>query len=107
VAGNVDWSNEARKDLSDIVRFVAQHNPSAALEVLLKIESCLKQVAEFPTTGHFVPELPKRKDIRQKLVYSYRVIYRVHKGGVVTVSIIHAARDLNAFFKAQSHRLDS
>jgi len=44
--------------------------------------------------GHVVPEIGD-KQIRELIVRSYRLIYKVEKSRVAVLAIVHGARDLN------------
>jgi len=50
-------------------------------------------LAAFPRMGHKVPEFDD-DDVRELLVYSYRVIYRVEPDRVVIAAITHGKRIL-------------
>ena len=48
-------------------------------------------IESFPWTGRVVPELEDEK-IRERLVYSYRVVYQVQATPILTVAVTHGAR---------------
>ena len=69
-------SPTARKDLRDIVRYISIDAPDRALEFGRFLVSHTKTLAQFPELGRVVPEFDD-KQIREIVVRSYRVIYRV------------------------------
>ena len=49
---------------------------------------------QFPQSGRVVPEL-NQPDIRERFVYSYRMIYRVEPGRILVAAVIHGKRLLD------------
>ena len=86
-------SPRAIRDLEEIVRYIAPHNPDAAKALGLALIARAKTVSEFPELGRIVPEfgIPS---IREIIFKSYRIVYRVnHEARVVEVSRFwHGAR---------------
>jgi plasmid stabilization system protein ParE len=50
-------------------------------------------LARFPQAGRMVPEFDD-ENMRELIVYSYRVIYRLEQGEVLIVVVIHGKRVL-------------
>ncbi len=71
-------SPSGREDLKELVSYIAQENPAAAEKMGNRILSEIKKVGDFPEMGRMVPEF-KDPDIREIIVYPFRVIYRVNK----------------------------
>ncbi len=72
----VALSPSARRDLRNIVRYVADDSPDRALSFARFLVSSTKRLADFPEMGRTVPEFAD-PSIREIVVRSYRVIYRV------------------------------
>jgi len=51
---------------------------------------------QFPRSGRIVPEI-RHDDIREVILQSYRIIYRVHPDEVEILTIHHGARLLDRF----------
>ena len=58
------------------------------------ILSSAARLAEFPLSGRSV-RMARRADVREILVFRYRVIYQVLPGRVEIVDVRHAARRLD------------
>ena len=50
-------------------------------------------LAQFPRSGRKVPEFDN-EDIRELIVYSYRIIYQLQEHEVVIAAVIHGKRVL-------------
>jgi toxin ParE1/3/4 len=93
MAHRVDWSRRALQDLESIAEYIATDSPTYAGIVVKKIVSQVKTLAKFPRVGHKVPEFDD-ENVRELLVYSYRIIYRLQKDAVVIAAVIHGKRIL-------------
>jgi addiction module RelE/StbE family toxin len=69
-------SPSARRDLRDIVRYISLDSPNRAISFGQFLIGNTKRLADFPEMGRIVPEFD-HPDIREIVVRSYRVIYRV------------------------------
>ena len=89
----VALSSSARRDLRDIVRYISLDSANRAVSFGQFLIDNTKRLADFPEMGRIVPEFD-HPDIREIVVRSYRVIYRVdHAGRRVDVARFwHGAR---------------
>lgn len=69
-------SPSARADIRDIVRYISWDAPDRALAFGRFLISNTKWLGQFPEAGRVVPEF-NLPTIREIIVRSYRVIYRV------------------------------
>ena len=76
MADQVVWSPRAIEDVEAIASFITKDSPSYAAAVVRKRLDTTANLSKFPLSGRVVPELGY-PDIREKLVYSYRIIYQV------------------------------
>ena len=90
----VTWSPLADEQVDAAVAYVAQHNPTAALEWLERLLDHVKTLARFPDSGRIVPET-QREDIREIIVSPYRVMYRRKNDLVEIAAIRHEAREFD------------
>ena len=90
----VTWSPLADGQVDDAVAFIAADNPSAALEWLERLLGRVKSLADYPDSGHMVPET-QREDIREIIVSPYRVMYRRRDDVVEIAAARHEARELD------------
>ena len=86
-------SPSARRDLRDIARYISLDSPEKALSFGQFLVGKTKVLAQFPEMGRVVPEFAS-PELREIVVRSYRVIYRVsHAKHLVEVARFwHAAR---------------
>ena len=75
----VALSPTARRDLRDIVRYISLDSPERAVGFGQFLVSSTKRLADFPEMGRVVPEFDDPL-IREIIVRSYRVIYRLDHG---------------------------
>jgi addiction module RelE/StbE family toxin len=90
------WSPEAVEDLESIASYIARDSSFYAGAVVEKILNTANDIGEFPFTGRIVPEIGQ-KNIRERLVYSYRVIYRIQKNIITIAAVIHGRRLIAPF----------
>ena len=70
------WSPEAADDLEAIADYIGRDSPAYARSVAAKILATVRTLPEFPHIGRVVPEIGDPA-VRERLVFSYRLIYRV------------------------------
>jgi toxin ParE1/3/4 len=93
MARRVVWSPRAVQDLESIAEFIAADSPAYARVVVRNIVHKAKALSRFPRIGRMVPEFGDQ-EIREIVVYSYRVIYRIQTEELVIAAIVHGKRDL-------------
>ncbi|MEI7732003.1 MAG: type II toxin-antitoxin system RelE/ParE family toxin [Verrucomicrobiota bacterium] len=86
-------SREALSDLEHIVAYIALHNATAAERMGHLLLNAALSLNTFPERGRVVPEF-QRPDLREIMVRSYRLIYRLNHEGkrLEVVRFWHAAR---------------
>lgn len=86
-------SEEALSDLEQVIAYIAPHDPDAAARMGNRLLDTAFSLGSFPERGRVVPEF-KRKELRETVLLSYRIIYRVNKveSTVEIVRFWHAAR---------------
>ena len=92
----VTWSSEALDDVEAIAEYIERDSPVYARAVVQKILATTRKLQRFPRAGRTVPELDDDA-IRELLVYSYRIIYRVRDQTVLVAAVIHGRRELEPF----------
>ena len=93
MAARVGWSQRALRDVEGIAEYIAQDSPVYAAVVVRNIIAQTKMLSRFPRSGRKVPEFDD-DDIRELLVYSYRIIYRIEEDKVIISTVIHGKRTL-------------
>ncbi|MCL4203064.1 MAG: type II toxin-antitoxin system RelE/ParE family toxin [Pirellulaceae bacterium] len=85
------WSLQAAQDLEDICDFLAQDSPQFACVFAQRAMTIIESIPDQPRLGSIVPEY-NRSELRERLLYNYRIIYRVQGEIVQIVTITHGAR---------------
>ncbi|WP_089726839.1 type II toxin-antitoxin system RelE/ParE family toxin [Candidatus Thiosymbion oneisti] len=88
---SVNWSPEATEDLESIAEYIGRDSEFYARVVVFKILATSRQISEHPNIGRKVPEINDEK-IRERFVYSYRLIYKIGKNQITIVAVIHGKR---------------
>lgn len=89
----VEFSSQARDDLEDIVLYIARDNPLAAEAWAQKLIVAAEKAAFLPRAGRVVPELDD-PDIREVLVKTYRIIYRIEPARLLVLTVFEGHRRL-------------
>ena len=89
------WTRRAEQQLAEIGRFIARDKPGAARRWVEVLRRRAAEAAERPLVGRVVPELD-REDIREVIVRSYRIVYRVGKGVVEVLTVFESHRLLRS-----------
>jgi len=91
----VSWTPQAADDLEAICLFIARDTPQIAATFADRVVTAADRLETHPRLGRVVPEFGI-EDIREILVGSYRVIYRVREDEVHILTVHHGARLLDA-----------
>jgi plasmid stabilization system protein ParE len=98
----VKWSVPARNDLKQIHDYIAIDSKYYAQNVIQEIIAKTETLTEFPEIGRKVPEISDQ-NIRELIVYSYRLIYEISGVGIEILAIIHGRRDFNSAWDERDH----
>lgn len=91
MARQVEWSHEALEDLELIAEYIERDSPFYASAVVSKLVDTARGLPELPEMGRVVPELGV-DFLRERFVYSYRLIYRVDPERILVLAVIHGKR---------------
>lgn len=91
----VVWSPEALEDVDAIAAYIARDSIFYAAAVVEKMLATAASLNHFPQAGRVVPEL-NQPDLRERFVYSYRLIYRIEPQRILVTAVIHGKRLLEA-----------
>lgn len=94
----VDWSPEALEDVEAIAEYISRDSLSYARAVVARILDLSDGLGGLPSVGRVVPELGD-ETIRERLIYSYRLVYRIEEDRVLIIAVIHGKRLLDAVVK--------
>ena len=87
----VVWSPEALEDVDAIAAYIARDSIFYAAAVVEKMLVAAADLNRFPQAGRVVPEL-NQPDVRERFVYSYRLIYRIEPQRILVTAVIHGKR---------------
>ena len=97
MAQRVIWTETAWIDLETIADYIARDSPYYAASFVREIRDHARSLSRMAMRGHVVPEIGD-KQIRELIIRSYRLIYRVEKSRVAVLAIVHGGRDLKALW---------
>ena len=87
--GVVRWSDEAERDLVEILDFIAQQNPAAADRMQALFSQAVKNLRDHP----LIYRKGRVSGTREIVVHpNYVLIYRIARDAVWIVSVLHSAR---------------
>jgi toxin ParE1/3/4 len=86
----VIWRADARAELAEIVRFIANEDPLAARRMKQRLESIVLPLSEHP---YLYPEgrIPGTRELVAHP--NYLVVYRVTASRIEVVSVLHARQE--------------
>lgn len=84
------WSARALDDIDALAEFIARDSLAHAERVVRELLALGDAAAEYPQAGRVVPEI-KNQNIRERFLYSYRLIYQI-ADGVTVLAVIHGSR---------------
>jgi len=92
----VNITQNAEKDLEEIIAYIAQNNPQTAIKIMEKMQAKIETLDHFPNRGGYVPELLAKniKDYRQIIESPWKIIYKVDDNIVNILAIIDSRRNL-------------
>jgi toxin ParE1/3/4 len=86
------WTENARRSLREIVRYLRQYSPQAAERISKQITAATRRLEDFPLSGRIVPELAGT-GFREVIVADYRVIYEATAEDTVEIlAVVHGRR---------------
>lgn len=89
----VVWSPAALEDVESLAEYIARDSEFYARAVVDKILDVAARLKDFPFAGRMVPELGD-ENLRERLVYSYRLIYRLEPNAITILALIHGKREI-------------
>lgn len=91
----VKWSKPAKLDLKQIHDYIARDSKYYAQKVSLEIVEKSEKLNSFPEVGRIVPEI-NAPNVRELIIYSYRLIYEIFPNKVEILALIHGKRDFSS-----------
>lgn len=89
----VEWTNCARDDLDDLVRYISRDSGFYARRFAERVVMAARRLQIFPERGRMIPEA-ENTNLREIIVQGYRVMYRLEPGRVLVLAVMHGSRDV-------------
>jgi addiction module RelE/StbE family toxin len=90
----VKWTKPAKLDLKQIYDYIARDSKFYAKKISQEMVEKSEKLNSFPEVGRIVPEIGN-PNIRELIIYSYRLIYEVFPDKVEILALIHGKRDFS------------
>jgi toxin ParE1/3/4 len=90
----VRWTPQAADDLDAIAEFISQDSPHYSSLFVLDILYAVDRLIQFPNSGRVVPEINDPL-VREVILGSYRIIYRLRQDIVEILTVFHGSRLLD------------
>jgi plasmid stabilization system protein ParE len=84
----IGWSEEGLKRFQQILEYIEEDSFQNAAKVATTTWNRIQQLKEFPELGRIVPEF-NRKEIRELIVYNFRIVYRQKSKDLIEIVGIH------------------
>ncbi|MCF6257273.1 MAG: type II toxin-antitoxin system RelE/ParE family toxin [Gammaproteobacteria bacterium] len=91
MAESIIWSQEALDDIDGIAEFISRDSLHYAQQVVERLFELGDAIVEHPKAGRIVPEF-ENADIRERFLYSYRLIYEIRASEICVLAVIHGKR---------------
>jgi toxin ParE1/3/4 len=85
------WSPRSLQDLLAIRDYIGRDSPAYADLTVRRVFEAVERLAAFPESGRLVPEL-RRRDVREVIVGSLRVVYRYDGATVGVITVFNASQ---------------
>lgn len=95
MAQTLIWSQEALDDIDSIAGYISRDSLYHAQQVVERIVNLGESLPTQPRLGRVVPEL-NNTEVRERFVYSYRLIYELKDTAIHVLAVIHGKRLLES-----------
>lgn len=89
------WAREALDDIDAIAEYISRDSLYHAQQVIERIFDLGGSLLEQPRLGRVVPELGNQQ-VRERFIYSYRLIYELKGEEIHVLAVIHGKRLLES-----------
>ncbi len=97
-------SPQAKLDIREIRKYIAQNNQSAARRLVESIRQKCRVIAEFPNMGRSYANLAP--SLRGVPIGSYLILYRPIENGIEVARVVSGYRNLQAQFLGQDDSIN-
>ena len=89
------WSSGSLDDIDAIAQFISRDSPHHAQRVVEGLFELGELIAAHPLAGRVVPELGDVQ-VRERFLYSYRLIYEARPDRIAVLAVLHGRRLLES-----------
>lgn len=93
---NIEYSKEARQDLTDITKYIKYNlqEPDVAKKLISKIRVEINKLIDYPQLYAIIDdEFIKKLEIRKIIVDNYIVFYRINNKNIQIVRVMYGRRN--------------
>lgn len=92
----VIWTDTAKKDLNEIIEYMAQDSLETAIQKYEKIKETALVLVLFPDQGRVIPELLKNNITKYKelIISPWRLMYKVENKIVYVMAVFDGRRNI-------------
>ncbi len=87
-------TQQAKEDLKNIKVYIQKDSYQNSIKVLQTLVEKIKILEKYPEIGKVIARTSSGP-LRQIMVYSYRIIYRIENNNVQVLTVYHSARLLS------------
>jgi plasmid stabilization system protein ParE len=98
------WAETAYSDLQAVFDFIARDSTVYAASFAQKAIDTAESLIEMPMRFKIVPEF-NANNIRETLVFNYRLIYKVDEHSITIIAMVHGSRDLQALWEKEKRTI--
>ncbi len=84
----VRWSPVAKADLKEVYTYINRDSKYYAKKVASEIVTRSEALETYPRMGRMVEEF-NNPNLRELIIYSYRLIYRISNNNIEVVALVH------------------
>ena len=95
MAAELIWSSQSLDDIDAIAQFIGRNSPHHAQRVVEALFDLGDVITAHPLAGRTVPELGAEL-VRERFLYSYRIIYEVRPERIEVLAVLHGRRLLES-----------
>lgn len=95
MASRITWSQEALDDIEAIADYIGRDSVYHAQRIVEQLFSLTESLTDHPELGRTVPELNDQR-VRERFLYSYRILYEIRDDGLLILGVIHGKRLLES-----------
>ena len=96
MAREIIWTDPAWDDVENAADYIAQDSTFYAAAFVQEIKEAAASLANFAERGQIVPEFGD-ESIRELLVRSFRLVYKVAEKQVLILTLVHGAQRIRRF----------